>query len=149
MASIRSQQTSAFHKSHDLESPSPKRVTAIDGQIGERLRAARVASGLTLDELAGALGVSYQLIQKYECGATRLSAARLIEAGRALSVPPSYFLTFDDGADQPVADAEVGGTLSANKHCAIRMITDAEEADVDVVRQLLQRLKRDGFSRAG
>jgi len=49
----------------------------IDVHLGKRLRRRRRLLGLTQQQLAGACGVRFQQIQKYECGANRISAARL------------------------------------------------------------------------
>jgi len=128
---------------------SGKRATSIDRRIGERLRTARIASGLSLEALAAALGVSFQLVQKYECGTTRMSAARLIEAASALAVSPGYFFMLDETGKLGVTDAEVGGALSPMKLAAIKMVAEADDADVTVALQMLMRLNRDDAVRAG
>ena len=46
---------------------------------------------LTQLQLAGACGVRFQQIQKYECAANRMSAARLWQLAEVLEVPVSYF----------------------------------------------------------
>jgi len=46
---------------------------------------------LTQQQLAVAVGVRFQQIQKYECGASKISAARLWSLARALQVQPDYF----------------------------------------------------------
>ena len=56
---------------------------SLDRRIGERIRLRRTELGMTQHQLAAALGVSYQQIQKYENGANRISAARLWQIGRA------------------------------------------------------------------
>ena len=63
----------------------------IDLHLGKRLRRRRRLLGLTQQQLASAVGVRFQQIQKYECGANRISAARLWELAEALEVPISYF----------------------------------------------------------
>ena len=47
--------------------------------IGLRVRQARVSRGVSRSELASALGVSYQQVQKYETGVNRIAASRLCE----------------------------------------------------------------------
>jgi transcriptional regulator with XRE-family HTH domain len=59
--------------------------------LGKRLRRRRRMLGLTQQQLAGAVGVRFQQIQKYECGANRISAARLWQLAEALEVPVGYF----------------------------------------------------------
>ena len=63
----------------------------IDIHLGRRLRRRRRLLGLTQQELAGACGVRFQQIQKYECAANRMSAARLWQLAEVLEVPVSYF----------------------------------------------------------
>jgi len=47
--------------------------------------------GLTQQQLAEMIGVSYQQAHKYERGINRVSAGRLFEIARALSAPITYF----------------------------------------------------------
>src|ERR1700742_603053 len=63
----------------------------IDLYLGKRLRRRRRLLGLTQQQLAGAVGVRFQQIQKYECGANRISAARLWQLSEALEIPIGYF----------------------------------------------------------
>jgi transcriptional regulator with XRE-family HTH domain len=63
----------------------------IDMHLGKRLRARRRLLGLTQHQLATVVGVRFQQIQKYECGANRISAARLWSLAEVLSVPVAYF----------------------------------------------------------
>lgn len=87
-------------------SPEP---ASLDQQIGERIRLRRTELGLTQDQLAAALGVSYQQVQKYENGANRISAVRLWQIGRRLDVPVGWF--FDDAAGEPDPSAPGAGRL--------------------------------------
>jgi ribosome-binding protein aMBF1 (putative translation factor) len=73
----------------------------IDMQLGRRLRRRRRLMGLSQQALAGACGVGFQQIQKYECAENRMSAARLFQIAEALEVPVSYF--FDGLAAQQAA----------------------------------------------
>src|SRR5690348_3032013 len=63
----------------------------IDIHLGRRLRRRRRILGLTQQQLADACGVRFQQIQKYECAANRMSAARLWRLAEVLEVPVSYF----------------------------------------------------------
>jgi transcriptional regulator with XRE-family HTH domain len=75
----------------------------IDVHLGKRLRRRRRLLGLTQQQLAGACGVRFQQIQKYECGANRISAARLWQLSEALEVPVGYFF---DGLSDPASRRE-------------------------------------------
>ena len=76
----------------------------IDLHLGRRLRRRRRLLGLTQQQLAVQVGVRFQQIQKYECGANRISAARLWELAEALSTPISYFYDgLAEAGERPVA----------------------------------------------
>ena len=47
--------------------------------------------GLSQQQLARMIGVTYQQAHKYERGLNRISAGRLFEIGQVLGVPVSYF----------------------------------------------------------
>src|SRR6185436_21065702 len=83
---------------------------SIDLHIGQRLRHRRWLKGMTQQELAQAIGVRFQQIQKYESGANRISAARLWDLARALEVPVSFFY---DGLKSAGDSAESGGVAAA------------------------------------
>jgi transcriptional regulator with XRE-family HTH domain len=53
--------------------------------------------GLTQQQLADLIGVTYQQAHKYERGINRVSAGRLFEVAQVLSVPVNYFF---DGLEQ-------------------------------------------------
>lgn len=63
----------------------------IDVYIGKKLRQQRGRRNVTQDYVAAQVGVRFQQIQKYECGANRISASRLWKIALALDVPVSYF----------------------------------------------------------
>ena len=62
-----------------------------DAHVGLRIRKCRVSMGLTQQDVADALKVSYQQFQKYEIGANRVSAGRLYEIAMRLEVNVGYF----------------------------------------------------------
>jgi DNA-binding XRE family transcriptional regulator len=59
--------------------------------IGRRIRRRRRMLGFTQAQLAAVAGVTFQQIQKYECGIHRISAVRLWQLAQALSAPVGYF----------------------------------------------------------
>lgn len=70
----------------------------IDRHLGKRLRQRRRTLGMTQQQIAEAVGVRFQQIQKYECGANRISAARLWLLAKALEAPVGAF--FDGLTDE-------------------------------------------------
>lgn len=72
----------------------------IDRFVGSRIRARRLQFGLSQTELAARVGVTYQQQQKYENGATRISASRLWHLCRELDSEMSYFFPESNGAQR-------------------------------------------------
>lgn len=69
-----------------------KEPSANDKIISERVRMARLAAGISQEELGRRVGgLTFQQIQKYERGINRISAGRLIEIAKALGKPVSHF----------------------------------------------------------
>src|SRR4051812_445920 len=80
----------------------PKRgrsTAAIDDHVGARIRERRIMLGLTQQQLAEMIGVTYQQAHKYERGINRISAGRLYEISQVLSVPIGYFFDGLEGQD--------------------------------------------------
>lgn len=67
------------------------RANAADRHVGARIRERRVMLGLSQQQLAQMIGVTYQQAHKYERGLNRISAGRLYEIAQVLSVPVSWF----------------------------------------------------------
>jgi transcriptional regulator with XRE-family HTH domain len=82
----------------------PKHSSAVDKHVGARLRAARVEAGKSQTQVAEALGVSFQQIQKYEKGTNRISAGALHETSQLFHKPVQYFF---DGLHGTVAGHRV------------------------------------------
>jgi len=67
-------------------------VSERDVAIGARIRLRRREVGLTQTDLANALGLTFQQIQKYERGINRVAASRLSLLAAALDCPVAYLL---------------------------------------------------------
>jgi len=70
---------------------SARKADLIDKHVGQRLRDRRRALELSQQDIAHLLGISYQQVQKYECGLNRISAGRLFMLGHIMRIPVSYF----------------------------------------------------------
>ena len=64
--------------------------------IGGLIRQIRKSSGMSQMLLAEKIGISYQQVQKYEKGKSRLSVSRMKQISGALGVPASLFLDEED-----------------------------------------------------
>lgn len=67
------------------------RASSIDRHVGARIRERRIMLGLSQQQMADMIGVTYQQAHKYERGINRISAGRLYEITRVLNVPITYF----------------------------------------------------------
>jgi len=68
------------------------RAQDIDKHIGERLKEIRKRKGMTQEDLASKLGMTFQQIQKYENGKNRISFSNMVELSRYLGVSLDSFL---------------------------------------------------------
>jgi transcriptional regulator with XRE-family HTH domain len=73
----------------------------IDVHVGGRLRLRRKYLGLSQSDLADALGLTFQQVQKYERGSNRISASKLYEAAKYLKSPIAYFF---EGIDEAASE---------------------------------------------
>lgn len=62
-----------------------------DVHVGRRVRAARMAKGMSQTGLGKALGLSFQQIQKYENGSNRIGSSRLWDISNLLDTPIDFF----------------------------------------------------------
>ena len=69
----------------------------VDVHVGKLIRARRRARGMSQQELAKAIGVSFQQVQKYERGANRVSASKLFSVAKALDLRVASFF---DGLEE-------------------------------------------------
>jgi transcriptional regulator with XRE-family HTH domain len=69
----------------------------IDQYIGQRMREFRRARGLTQTQVADALDVTFQQVQKYEKGVNRLSASKLMVLAQFLGHPVTEFYPSQTG----------------------------------------------------
>jgi transcriptional regulator with XRE-family HTH domain len=94
-----------------LRTAVPRRSTTrtqdIDRHVGARIRERRIMLGLTQQQLADLIGVTYQQAHKYERGINRVSAGRLFEISQVLSVPVNYFFDgLDDQSGRSISPRE-------------------------------------------
>lgn len=73
------------------------RATDTDRFVGSRIRERRIMLGLSQQQMAEMIGVTYQQTHKYERGINRISAGRLFEIAQVLKVPVNYFFDGLDG----------------------------------------------------
>lgn len=77
-----------------------RKAEELDRHIGLRLKMRRILCGLSQDDLAQKLGITFQQIQKYEKAMNRISASRLYEIAKILDINLEYFY---EGYDEDAA----------------------------------------------
>jgi len=122
----------------------PRQPSVVDKHVGARLRAARLEAGKNQTQVAEALGVTFQQVQKYERGTNRISAGTLHELSRLFDTRVQFF--FDGlGVTGRRGNKEAapldpltrfGGTAEGRK-----VVTAFERADPEVRRLLAQHIE--------
>src|SRR5262245_59093018 len=84
------------------EAPSPT-----NRYVGSRVRVRRIMLAMSQEQLAEALGIAYQQVQKYEKGANRIAASRLQQISHILQVPLTFFF---EGAPNALAPYDSSGS---------------------------------------
>jgi transcriptional regulator with XRE-family HTH domain len=78
-----------------------KNINDLDRAIGRTLRDARLEAGMSMGALATACEISFQQIQKYERGANRITASRLVTLAAALGTTAAALLSRAETAGGP------------------------------------------------
>ncbi len=90
------------------------RAAETDRYVAGRIRERRIMLGLSQQQMADMIGVSYQQTHKYERGINRISAGRLYEIAQVLKVPLGYF--FEGLGDRPD-----GGPLTGRQRMCLEL----------------------------
>ncbi|MGD2134108.1 MAG: helix-turn-helix transcriptional regulator [Maricaulaceae bacterium] len=119
---------------------------SVDARVGDRIRMRRNLLGVSQQALGAAIGISFQQIQKYENGANRIGASRLVQIAKALDTPVSYFF---EGVERTSAratrkEAQISAFLSSADGARLTAAwLDIEDAGLrQVVLDLVQRIAK-------
>ncbi len=104
----------------------------VDMHVGARVRQRRVLQGMTQTDLANALGLTFQQVQKYERGANRISASRLYDLARVFDVPVDYF--FEDMPPEAAASSPTKGRGRAQELLSYEPDPMTKRETLDLVR---------------
>lgn len=75
------------------------RLQEIDRHVSSRIRQRRIMMGITQQQMAELIGVTYQQAHKYEGAVNRVSAGRLHQIALTLDVKINYFFEEFESAD--------------------------------------------------
>ncbi|MCH8685712.1 helix-turn-helix domain-containing protein [Pedomonas mirosovicensis] len=128
----------------------------LDREVAARVRAQRLASGLTQTELGKRIGVTFQQIQKYENGSNRLTAGKLIILSEILGVPVEQFLVESAPAHRPqpspalsaLAPEPSGGSRSVHREVLELVRGFARIEDARTRKHILTLIKHLGATAA-
>ena len=85
-------------------------INPTDKYVGSRLRMRRLMLDMSQTNIADALGLTFQQVQKYERGSNRISASRLQHLSQILQVPVPFFFEGAPAASAgPAAQAPAEG----------------------------------------
>jgi transcriptional regulator with XRE-family HTH domain len=68
-----------------------RKANPVDAEVGRRIKLQRLSAGWSQTELGDKVGVTFQQVQKYERGQTRVGASRLTQIAKVLNVPVAEF----------------------------------------------------------
>lgn len=109
----------------------------VDVAVGARVRELRIRAGFTQQDLAAGLGLSFQQLQKYEKGANRISASRLVAIGASLGVRPESFF---EGVGTEGVSLEGGAALNKD---ASKVARDFQRISDPKVRSIIRMVFRE------
>ena len=101
----------------------------VDVHVGSRVRLRRTLLGMSQTHLGKALGLTFQQIQKNECGFNRIGASRLYQLSHILNVPLPYFFE-----DMPELDLDDMPGLSKTKREDLEPDPIAKRETLELVR---------------
>ncbi len=87
----------------------------VDIYVGARVRMRRKFLNLSQSDLADALKLTFQQVQKYERGSNRISASKLYQIAKMLHVPIAYFFDGYDEAGVAEGFSEAGPEQSVHQ----------------------------------
>lgn len=108
---------------------TPENADPIDVAVGKRVQRARMAAGLTQTALGQAIGVTFQQVQKYETGANRFSASRLVKAAEKLGVTAGALLG-ESGSGVPAGLEDLLATRTGRNLITALAALPADERDL-------------------
>lgn len=121
-----------------VQKRADRKAVAADLVVGANLRRLRADAGVTLSELAEALSISHQQVQKYETGANRISAGTLYELARFFAVPYDQLFEGADAAQDEGADL-----IRARRKCHIIVDRAESSTSLEAMAKVLRAMSGD------
>jgi transcriptional regulator with XRE-family HTH domain len=112
-------------------SHSAERARQFDVALGHAIRRRRLMRGMTQTELAAAIGITFQQLQKYEKARNRVFFGRFVELAEALGVTPGQLL--DEALARPgdgTGPQPAQGESDANELYALMRAAQGAPSDI-------------------
>ena len=124
---------------------SRAQANTVDTYVGQRIRDKRNERGMSQTEVANALGVTFQQVQKYERGTNRVGASRLFDLSRILSVPIQYFFEGLNNQSTPI-EKEDDNVIHLMKPDTVELVEAYYKVEnLQVRRQILSTIRSISF----
>jgi transcriptional regulator with XRE-family HTH domain len=117
----------------------------VDAHVGSRLRQRRMLLGISQEQLAEMLGLTFQQVQKYERGTNRVSASRLFQLARALDTPITWFfdeMESDRGAEREKTASELQDGDPMSRRETLELVRVYSRIDDRKVRKKLYEMAK-------
>ena len=108
----------------------------LNQHLGKKLRLRRTSLGLTQTQVAKAINVTFQQIQKYEKGTNGVSSARLLQLSSFLKVPIKYF--FEDYQDLSSTNESNVSSKDVNYSFLVRLFNELEPQQKEKLLEVLR-----------
>ena len=124
---------------------APETARVINQCVGRRVRTiSDFASGHSQEHLAQILGLSFQQVQKFESGASRISPDKLLNIARHYDMPIAWFfeeVPADLLPPSAAAEAERNNTQVSHYRLRLEVGRELQYADDRLLRPLLELLR--------
>lgn len=109
---------------------------------GSRIRLRRKELGMSADKLAEMIGVSRATLYRYENGdIEKVPVDFMSPLSKALNVPPSYLMGWEDDAAPAPPDSDEDPQLAAAKREIDSMLSDMTLEELALVKVRLSKIK--------
>lgn len=113
----------------------------LNTHIGHRLRESRKRAHLTLEQLSRALGVTYQQVQKYETGQSKIPTEKLYECSKIMNIPiQDFFNSYNTNQNTVETSESEPRIITPSSRPPNLLLAECNPVDEFITRTLLEEL---------
>lgn len=113
-------------------------------EIKDRLKQKRLEAGLTLEEVAKAVGVTKATVQRWESGLiANMKRDKIVILAKTLRTTPAYILGLEENTNYGVNNGIIGNNNQNNHIYNGRKISVLEDAILTICKNLTDKQKGD------